>query len=88
MMAMPREQLPRLRVIDGGSDRMRQDELHVELMTFFSEVEKAAAVISNAEIGSPVPSLRVLHESHRMAYRAGQARQEYLALRGPDGDAA
>lgn len=79
---------PVLRALEGGrkADRRTAAEFaHVELMTFFSEVETAAEVIVNAVVGLPVPSTLVINEASRLAFRAGRAREEWLALTdGPD----
>ena len=79
-MAMPREHLPRLRVIDGGSPAMRREEAHVEVMAFFSEVETGALRAAEA-------AASVLDEMSRLAHRTAEARRQWLVLGGPD-DAA
>lgn len=87
-MAIPREHVPHLTVIDGRkSSASARDEIHMELLTLFAELETAARVIVNAIIGLPVPSMLALNEAHRMAARVRAARDEYLAMTDPDGAA-
>lgn len=79
----------RLTVIPGGrAARQRRDEAHIELLTLFAEVERAVSVIVNAITGLPVPSTVAIHEAMRLAYRAQVAREEWLSLTDPEGDAA
>lgn len=81
-MALPLEHLPPLRVIDGGSSRMRIEEAHVEAIAFMDEVQRACAEIVNAVTGLPVPSMAAIDTANRIAHRATLARAELLAL-GP-----
>ena len=81
-----------LSVLDGGRDRRRtaesrRDELHIEVLAFFAEVEHDAAVIVDAVTGLPVPSMVAINRANRLAYRASKAREEWVALSGPE-DAA
>jgi hypothetical protein len=73
---------PSLTVVRGRKPDRRSavDENHVELLTFFAEVEVAARVIVNAVTGLVVPSAVAINEAHRMAARAIACRAEYLSL--------
>jgi hypothetical protein len=69
-MAMPREHLPRLRVIDGGSAAMRREEARVEYLALCQELEVAAS--------------RIAVEAKRLVRKAQVAREEIAALTGGD----
>lgn len=75
---------PSLTLVRGRKPdrRSASDENHIELMTFFLEVEEAARAIVNAVTGLLVPSAVAINEANRMAYRAAACRDEYLALGG------
>lgn len=82
---------PPLTVIDGRlTIDARRDEAHIEAIAFCEEAIAATARIVNAITGLPVPSMTVINEATRLAYRAEFARAELIALAGalPDGDAA
>lgn len=86
-MALPAPR-PRLTVIDGRStaDKIR-DEAHIESIALCDDVIAAAAKIIDAATGNPVPSLFIVNEATRLAYKADFAKAELLALTTPDGAA-
>lgn len=74
---------PALTVIEGGR-QWRAEEAHVELLAFLDEAEVAAMRIIDAIAGLPVPSIRAINEAGKIAWKAQQARAEYMALTTPD----
>lgn len=62
------------------------EEADIEAVAFMDEAIAAMSRVLDAEISRDVPSLVVVNECGRVAYRASKAKAEILRLRG--GDAA
>lgn len=78
-----------LTLVQGGRTlTQRRDEAHIEAIAFMEDVHRAAIRMIDAVMGLPVPSMLVIHEANRLAYRADFAKAELLALTiNPDGAA-
>lgn len=64
----------------------QDEEADIEAVAFMDEAIAAMDVVIEAEIARDIPSMVVINECGRIAYRARLARAEVLRLRG--GDAA
>jgi hypothetical protein len=77
-----------LRLLPSVLPAWLAEEADMEAVAFMDDAIAAMSRVLDAEISRDVPSLVVVNECGRVAYRAEKAKAEILRLRGGTNDAA